>query len=568
MQAGIQPRPLGDPDPRALQVMIPMRDGIRLAADVYLPEGWQEQAPEGLHVILVRLPYDKSDRYCFMSDVAMRFMEHGYATVVQDVRGKARSEGETLAFVHEVDDGYDTLEWIVGQPWSNGSVGSFGDSYFGFTQWAMIASGHPALKAAVPRMTTTKIADDWMYHDGVFNLGTMGEWALHAWIGSALNEPTIDWSVRPLANLVQHHAPGLSSPSFARWISEPPDSSYWTTDVYAGHEVIPGRIPTLHVGGFFDVFSRGQIADFQASQDGPASAAQYLNMGATDHFDDILDPSGRSPDHVVDDSVLDAFLDRYLEPAIEFFDAHLRGQGHAIPRVRWEAGHGGWHASEAWPPPQAESLTLHLSGIDQALDGPRGGLLASQPPALAGQVTWVHDPDNPVPTLIADPWRPLLDLPDERAVQSRGDVPTFTSAEFTDGLLLAGPVTARLRVRADAPSTHLVARLCDVRQDGHTTLIVEGIALVPGCHDDQDVTVDLGDTGYLVRPGHRLRLQVAASCFPRWVVHPGTDEDPMQAVSSRTVEHTLTVGSAVEGCVSVTFIPAGTTNAARTTTQQ
>lgn len=554
MKAGIQPQALGDPDPRALQAAVPMRDGVELATDVYLPDG--PDSVTSHPTILVRLPYDKNDRFCFMADVAVRLMEHGYAVVVQDVRGKARSQGETVAFIHEVDDGYDTLEWITQQPWSNGDVGSFGDSYYGFTQWAMIASGHPALKAAVPRMTTTEIAEDWMYQRGVFNLGTMGEWALHAWVDNLLNVPSIDWNTRPLSALIEEHTGGRSSASYSRWIAEPADSPYWVKDVYAGHEVVRGRIPTLHVGGFFDVFSRGQLSDFAASLTGPTGTDQYLNMGATDHFDDIVTPSGKSPDHIADDSVLPAFLDRYLEPALEFFDRYLKGSSRTIPRVRWEAAHGDWHEGDTWPPQGTSPLVLHLAPSGHVATDPRGGALALQAPNLSAELRWTHEPSSPVPSLVADPWRPLLDLPDERPVDSRADVLTFTSGEWPDGLLLAGPVTVRLTITADAPSTHVVARLCDVRPDGRSSLIVEGVVRVEAPDSGADAAIDLGDTGYLVRSGHRLRLQVSASSFPRWPVHPGTDEDPLHARSGRHVDHMLHLGKNHEGTVTLTVLPA------------
>ena len=135
----------GAVDPRAEQHMVPMRDGVSLAIDVYLPE-----AAAPCAAVLVRLPYDKNGRYCWMPQIARHFTDRGYVFLVQDVRGKFRSGGEVNAFVHELDDGYDTLEWVTRQPWSNGAVGMWGDSYYGFTQWTAVASGHPALRAIVP----------------------------------------------------------------------------------------------------------------------------------------------------------------------------------------------------------------------------------------------------------------------------------------------------------------------------------------------------------------------------------------------------------------------------------
>src|SRR6478672_8540732 len=143
-------------DPRAQQHMAPMRDGVELATDVYLPDG-QGPWPS----VLVRLPYDKNGRYCWMPFIATHVIARGYAFVPQDVRGRVRSEGEPLAFVNEVEDGYDTIDWLAQQPWSNGAVGMWGDSYYGFTQWAAVAARHPALKAIVPRVTIADI-DTWL----------------------------------------------------------------------------------------------------------------------------------------------------------------------------------------------------------------------------------------------------------------------------------------------------------------------------------------------------------------------------------------------------------------------
>lgn len=149
--------------------------------------------------ILVRLPYDKSGRYTFMPCLAPAFTERGYAFVVQDVRGKFRSGGETLPIVHEVENGYDTIQWIVERAWSNGVVGMFGDSYYGFTQWAALASAHPALRAIVPRITTA---------DRKALFGTDGVPALyladlnaHYWVVRLIHKYEVDWSRRPLSEV-------------------------------------------------------------------------------------------------------------------------------------------------------------------------------------------------------------------------------------------------------------------------------------------------------------------------------------------------------------------------------
>jgi uncharacterized protein len=146
-------RTIEEPVPAtATQYMVRMRDGIRLATDVYLPDDG-----DATEAVLVRLPYGKNSRYVFFKWICEIFTKRGYAMVVQDVRGKFRTEGQTLGFITEANDGYDTIDWIVSQPWSNGIVGMFGDSYYGFTQWAAVSSGHRALRAIAPRVTSAEL---------------------------------------------------------------------------------------------------------------------------------------------------------------------------------------------------------------------------------------------------------------------------------------------------------------------------------------------------------------------------------------------------------------------------
>ena len=182
----------GAVDPRAEQHMVPMRDGVSLAIDLYLPE-----AAAPCAAVLVRLPYDKNGRYCWMPQIARHFTDRGYVFLVQDVRGKFRSGGEVNAFVHELDDGYDTLEWVTRQPWSNGAVGMWGDSYYGFTQWTAVASGHPALRAIVPRVT---VADLFEWLNGVTPLYG-AHYLAQYWSDGLSHHWTPDWTRRPLCEL-------------------------------------------------------------------------------------------------------------------------------------------------------------------------------------------------------------------------------------------------------------------------------------------------------------------------------------------------------------------------------
>jgi len=539
-------------DERADEVMVPMRDRVRLATDVYLPTG---RGP--FPVILVRLPYDKASPFAFMPFVARYVTERGYALVAQDVRGKVRSEGETMAFVHEVADGYDTVEWVAGQRWCRGGVAMFGDSYYGYTQWAAAASGHPALRAIVPRMTTTRVGDDWMHHGGVFNLATMGEWAAHTWVDAALWESPWDFDVRPLADLVPHWSGGQRSASFDQWRGRGPGDPWWR-GLLGGDDVAARiAIPSLHVGGFWDVFHRGQVSDWQRARRA-GRAEQLLVLDATDHFDGLLSVDDEpAVDQLADEAGLTAFMPRYLDDALAFLDRHLLGRtGSPVAAVRYRLARVGWRDAEAWPPPDVRPLVLHLGDAARAAVGPEGGSLEDRPEAPRTTATWTHDPQDLVPSLVADPWRPLLGLPDERDVETRDDVLTFSSDALRAPLDLVGPARARLRLSTTGPSMHVMVKLVDVFPSGRARRIAEGAQLVVSSQAPMTARVDLGHVAYRLPPGHRLRLEVASSAFPRYLPHPGTTDDPWDPARTAANDQTLHLGGDDGSALELLQLPA------------
>ena len=525
--------PFGDPDDRAEATWVPTPDGVRLATDVWLPD-----RPGRMPTVLIRLPYDKLGPFAMVPWIARELLGHGYAVVTQDVRGKIRSEGETFAFAHEVVDGAATLDWIVAQPWSNGDVGMLGDSYYGFTQWAAAASGHPALRCIVPRMTSTEIGTTWMYSQGVFNLFTMLDWASLTWVDEHLWSGGVDWSVRPLADILPAAHGGRRSSSFDEWVGRGPDDPWWTEAVFAGRANPRDRadLPVLAGGGWWDVFVGGQVRDFLARQD--RFSHQHLEMGSRDHWDLELRPPGEPPPDVHDPGVLETWIPAYVAPAARFFARYLRGdEGTEVPTVRWHLSNDTWQEDVRWPPAGAVPHELHLA---------RGGEGAlSERPSAGPDVRWTHDPTDPMPSRIEDAWAALAELPDEDENARRPDVATFTGDELTVPLDLTGPQAVTLRLRSSGPSTHAIAQLVDVAPDGPARRFAEGAALVTGARDERAVTVDLGHCAYRLAPGHRLRLQLASSCYPRYVLHPGTDEDPWTTTRYERTEQTLRTDGSV-----------------------
>ncbi|MDX6630199.1 MAG: uncharacterized protein QOH00_2445, partial [Gaiellales bacterium] len=506
--------------------------------------------------VLVRLPYDKNGRYTWMPFLASHFIARGYAFLPQDVRGKFRSEGEPLAFVNEVPDGYDAIDWITRQPWSNGDVGMWGDSYYGFTQWAAVASRHPALKAIVPRVTIADI-DSWL--EGVTPLYG-AHYLAEYWTDRNTNHWAPDWSHRPLAEVFDRafEAIGRRSASFD-YVLDRARGGARAPLFPSAHPFEVLRIPTLHGVGWFDNITPRHMLDYEALVRNPATAPyQYLHAGSTDHENYELEsaPIPESSDHARHDDALESMLPRYIAPGLDFFDAFLAGRTDpaGVPRARWHLSGEGWQESPSWPPPGAAELRLYLAGAERAGADASGGSLVAQPGGRE-EATWVHDPENLVPSTIVDPFAALYEYPDERAVESRPDVLTFTTAQWDEPVALAGRVSAHLDVWSDARSLFLHVKLADVHEDGRAHTLLFGQRVVTERVAGLPAEVYLGHTAYRVPARHRLRLQIASSDFPLFLPHPGTDENPWDATETRTNRQTLATGGEAPSRVSLTVIP-------------
>ncbi|MFC8663073.1 CocE/NonD family hydrolase [Streptomyces sp. NPDC057199] len=534
------------PPPAATEHMVRMRDGICLATDVYLP-----QSGLPTESVLVRLPYDKGGEYCFMPELAPRFTARGYAVVVQDVRGKFRSEGETLPWINEVYDAYDTLDWIVAQEWSNGRVGMFGDSYFGYTQWAAVSSRHAALKAIVPRFTGTQLGARLDDDDP--------EWSLERyyrasfWVDQDIYLWDMDWK-RPYADGVERFFSDIGRRS-AAWDLAFPESDPLRR-FPNGHPFDAPAVPTLMVMGWFDVCSPWQWRDHQELSSRPAwSRLEYLRIEAIDHemyhVEDA--PIGEADDHVRNSAALVRLLDRTTTPALDFFDVFLRedADAPAIPKVTWEQVHDGWRQALTWPPPHAAERVLYLVGGD----GIAGGLSDVAPDGEQA-LTWLHDPKDLVPTPVANSGAFLLEYPDERPLGEREDTLAFSGPELEEQLDLCGPAALEATVESAGSVIDVFVRLLDEAPDGSARLIGRGQKRVREADGRRSVTVPLTHVGYRVRAGHRLRVHIASSDFPDHIDWPGTDEHPWLAMDVQPTRQSLVVGGGAGAILKLTVVPA------------
>ena len=524
--------------PLAREERVRTRDGVHLATDVYLPageRGGRDETPGD--TILIRLPYDKSGEYTFIPLIAEYFTARGYRVAVQDVRGKFRSEGEAMLFVNEVRDGSDALDWIVQQPWSNGRVAMWGDSYYGYTQWAAAASGHPALKAIAPRVTGTRLGEPVHRDHGdrtrpvemaITNLYPLTHFhGADTWLW----EP--DWSRRDFAAQAEAfmaHA-GSRSVSYDQWVPHPVTLPRFPLgSPFAGRSV-----PVLHTIGWWDNCAPLSWADVAEIARHPQwDAHHYLRIESIDHENhSLLEPA---EDRVEDrsEAQIRAMLPGYLDPALEFFAVFVRGEGRPgeLPRVSWNlAGTDEFRTAAEWPPAEARTETRF---------GTPDGALVGERPEEERELHWEHDPANPVPSSVPDAFSYLLHLPDEAPLGARHDVMVFEAPVQRDDVDLAGPVVARVRLRSTGPVADCFVRLLDVAPDGTALRIARGQLQLRDASRAETLEIDLGHIGYRLRAGHRLRVHVSGSDYPEFLPQPGTGADPWME-GERMMPNTQTI---------------------------
>ncbi|MDP4502548.1 CocE/NonD family hydrolase [Nonomuraea turcica] len=513
----------------ATEHKVVVRDGVALATDVYLPS----DVPGPHPAILIRLPYDKDGAYCFMPQFARLMTRRGYAAVIQDVRGKFRSEGATEFGRHEVDDGWDTIEWIVSQPWSDGNVAMCGDSYYGYTSLAAAMSGHPALKAIAPRLTGTQLSMVLPNPDGTRDVEQTARRAYLAsiYIDHDTYEWEPDWSRRPLRDGFEEFFAELGKRSAGFDAEFEPESCH----VPAPLERLLRQewtVPILFTVGWFDNCASWSWHDIRALAESPAWSQQlHLRMEPIDHENSRLDDAPAQDASIGEDAIA-----RVLGPTLDFFDRVVRGlPGPPIPRVHYEVCHGDVRTAEVWPPKDAHEVRMFMTGHE----GER--VLTLERPATSTRISWNHDPADPVPSIGRDPFAILGDWHDIGDVGRRVDVVQFRGPAAEHDQVYAGPVSVRVPFESSVQFTHLHARLLDIDVEGRAFLIAKGQTqvVVPG---NGLTAVDLLHVGYRLRRGHRLALQLMSSDFPDYVLAPGDGGDPFEAVAPAASRQTIGTG--------------------------
>ncbi|WP_406078927.1 CocE/NonD family hydrolase [Micromonospora sp. NBC_00858] len=517
--------PATSPGPVRVTRDIPVRvrDGVVLRTDHYAPAG--RDAP----TVLIRTPYGRGGPLRLLGRL---LAARGWHAVIQSCRGTGGSGGTFAPLVHERDDGLDTLDWLRRQPWWSGALGMFGVSYQGFAQWALAADAGEELRAMVAVVTASATRDS-TYAGESFALDTVLTWA------ELLHAQTVPWLARqwelkrgqprlvaalehlPLAG-ADRVATGVTIPFFQEWLRHhTPDAVYWRTRVF-DDRVARVQAPVVMVTGWHDIFLPAQLDDHATLR--AAGARPRLVIGPWTHG---------SPGLFV----------AALREGLAWLDEHLTGPATASgPAVRVDrsasapvrlyvsgAG-GGWRDLPDWPPP----------AVDTAWHLHPGGVLAARPPVASAPDEFRYDPSDPTPSLggpllVAQRAGPV----DNRRVEARPDVLTYTSTPLTRPIEVIGPVRAEIHVRSELPYLDVFVRLCDVDHRGRSWNVCDGLVRVTPDRFAADpsgvcrVPVPLWPTAYRFGAGHRLRVQVTGGAHPRWARNPGSGEPLGAAVTLR-----------------------------------
>jgi putative CocE/NonD family hydrolase len=539
-------------------VQVTMRDGTILRADIYRPK------KEGKYpTLLERTPYDKTGSAGF----GLRASALGYVVIVQDVRGRYTSDGEWYPFKHESSDGYDTIEWAAALPYSDGRVGMFGGSYVGATQMLAAISHPPHLAGICPIVTASNYHDGWTYQGGAFE-----QWFNESWT-SGLAQDTLNRVVRSKTNALngiwklplteyplfelppntpdQALAQSLA-PYFLDWLAHPSYDGFWKNWSIEEH-YSDIKVPMLTVAAWYDIFQGGSLRNYVGVKmhggSEEARRGQRLlvtiggHAGSSAKIGDV--DFGTSAPFEEDDVIISWYEHLFKNVANEFSSPE--------PVRLFVMGANQWRNETDWPLPRARQLSyfLHSGGKANSVGG--DGTLSSSAPHSESSDHYVYDPAKPVPTvggpLCCDSSHLEPGARDQRQVEARDDVLVYSTPALEQDLEVTGPVSAELFASSSAVDTDFTAKLVDVWPDGFAQNLTEGIiraryrdsqerasALKPG--QSYRFTVDLWSTSNVFRKGHRLRLEISSSNFPRFDRNLNTGDD---AASQKIVPATNTI---------------------------
>ena len=546
-----------------LDVKVPMRDQTLLSTDLYLPRN-SDPAP----TILIRTPYSNNLDASIAS--ARRYANHGYACAIQDCRGRWDSQGEYYPF-REGADGYDTQQWIGQQDWSNGKIGMAGGSYLGAVQWTSAPHKSPYLTCMTPRVICCDYRDGLVFPGGALQLNVMMTWGMRTNARTGQNIDFHHW------NTAFHHLPMIDMDEAAGralnfwkdWIRHPDYGSYWEEfDDEQRYSAIAA--PAFNMGGWYDLYAAQTFTNFNGLRlqgGSPAAKQSKLIVGPWPH---ALSASTRTGDI---DFGAHSLYD--LDGAeMRWFDYWLKDIGNGIvdepPIELFIMGINQWRSEWEWPLARTEWRVAYFDSGGHANSVIGDGRLSFSEPQGAEADYFTYDPHYPVQTLGGNnccsphivPWGPY----DQRPAEMRGDVLCYTSEPLAEDLEVTGPIQVVLYAITDGRDTDWTAKLVDVSPSGYAMNLCDGIIraryrenrseaklLEPGTV--YEYTIEVGVTGNVFKKGHRIRVDISSSNFPRFDRNPNTGNEYGIDAELRTAQQTVFHSKARPSHVLLPIIP-------------
>jgi uncharacterized protein len=508
--------PRRDPIVKRLHAQVAMRDGVKLSTNIFLPSDHGR-----FPTILERTPYNKG---ADITPLYQFFVENGYAVVAQDVRGRYESEGVFQPLRQEPGDGDDTLNWIARQPWSDGKAGMIGGSYRGIVQWKVAPLNNPHLKAMFPVVSGWDDYRDRFYSTGgAMKLGNRLEW-----MSENFKTPNFAPDFRKFVfhlplRTADVAATGRTTEMYQDAVDHPAFDAFWRA-ISIREQIQKVRAPVFAVGGWYDNYGQSDLEAFAALR--KTNGLNHLTIGPWPHS---MSYKFTGVDYGPDSQI------PIREMQLAWFDQWLKGRETPLasqaPLRIFVMGSNRWRDEREWPPAGARPYTLYLKSGGKANSVTGDGSLAAKPARTSAQDRFVFDPYDPVPTRggavccnpTVFPWGPM----DQRPVEQRKDVLVYSTKPLKRDLEVVGPVTVTLYASTSGRDTDFTAKLVDVLPNGYARNLTDGVLRLryrdsveraepaaPG--EVYKLTIDAGVTANAFLKGHRIRLEISSSNFPRF----------------------------------------------------
>jgi putative CocE/NonD family hydrolase len=520
-------------------------EGISLVADIYHP-----QHTVRTPTILVRIPLTRDFKNSlFSSMIGKMWAERGYTVVIQGTRGRFGSGGTFYPLLKDRQDGLETLHWIATQPWFDGHILTWGGSAFGHTQWAIADQTTPGPSAAMVYLACSDF-HEMFYPGGAFSLQSALAWA-------ARSHDTKDLPDWPSAGEINRAATGLplrdadrratgkDVPFFKDWVDHPDRDAFWT-NVDGENRVQSLRAPVLLMAGWYDPFLPAQLNDFmhvRQLEDRRVAGGSRLIIGPWTHADEVTFPDGKKAEN---------FRRKSLALSLPWFDENSGAavsQSDRSPVTLFVMGKNEWRAEQEWPLARTRYTPYFLSSEGAANSAAGDGALnANAPTTQEPPDSFIYDPLKPVPTSGGPMIGPGAGIARQNEIENRHDVLVYTAPSLDRDVEVTGPVSLILYVSTTAPDTDFTAKLVDVHQDGSAFNISDGILRhsyperEPSAHLIHEIHIDLWPTSMVFFKGHRIRLEISSSNFPRFDRNPNTSNKVASELSAVSATQTVLHG--------------------------